>query len=530
MKISKFSSILLFVLTMILLVGCSGEKEVVSDTNSPDEGKKSESVAKKLNVAFHDEPPTFDTHISSSQAAADIAGNFFETLVTTDLEGNIQPMLADSWELSEDGKTFTFHLRQGVLFHNGDEMVADDVVASMNRWIEISNYGKTQFAGSIFEKVDDYTVKLIRQEPSATALTQLAFGAGHFPAIMPKKVIDSADKTGITEYIGTGPFKIKEHKQGQYIHLTKFEEYKPRSEKSNGAAGARNALVDDVFIHFVSDPSTRVAGSLSGEYDIAIRIPTDNVGPLENKSDINLHVKPSGNLEMYFNKKKGLFTDKNARHAVAAGLNMSEIMNNALTSEDYYDLTHNIMLKSQENKWNSDIGKDLYNVHDIEKAKELLAKTDYNGEEITILTMRSLDLMYKATVVIQQQLQQMGINAKLETMDRATYDERRRDENGFDIFLVTNIPRPEPTSSPFFNRADIGFTDDVRIDELLAEFRGQKSIEDALPIYQDLQKWFWDYLPIVKIGDMKIINVTNKKVKNFQYNDSMILYNVEVSD
>lgn len=522
---SKMRGLFYAFFVVLLLVGCSG------GTGSSTKGNNEEgsSVSKELNVAFHEDPGTLDTHVTSSQSAGDISANIFEGLLTTDSEGNIQPMLAESWEQSDDAKEVTFKLREGILFHNGKEMTADDVVASMNRWIELSTYGRSQFAGTKFEKVDDYTVKFILDKPISTALTMLAFGGGNFSAIMPKEAIEGGDETGVKEFIGTGPFKIEEYKQDQYVHLKKFEDYKPRSEKSDGAAGAREALVDDAYIHFVKDPSTRVAGILSGEYDVAIKLPTNNVEPLKTDSNVDIHVKPSGNLEFYFNKKKGLFTDKNARHAVAAGLDMEEIMQNAFSGEEYYELTHNFMLKSQADKWDSDTGKDLYNVHDVEKAKEFLAKTDYNGEEITILTMRSVDLVYKSTVVLQQQLEEIGIKSKLEVVDRPTYDKKRVDENAYDIFPVTNIVRPEPTSSPFFMPGQLGFTDNKDLEEKIAEFRSKKSIEEAMPLYEDIQAIYWDYLPIIKPGDMTIINVTRKGVDNFQYNDAMTLYNVGVN-
>src|SRR5699024_9422524 len=109
-------------------------------------------------------------------------------------------------------------LREGIKFHNGKEMIAEDVVTSMNEWIEISGLGKEYFVGAEFKEIDDYTVELILKEPLSTALLILAYGGGNLPAIMPKEIRENAGAEGVKEYIGTGPFKFEEWKQDQHLH------------------------------------------------------------------------------------------------------------------------------------------------------------------------------------------------------------------------------------------------------------------------------------------------------------------------
>ena len=125
-------------------------------------------------------------------------------------------MLAESYEVSDDGMVYTFKLRQGVKFHNGEEMKADDVVASMNRWLELSAKANTLIGGSVFEEVDDYTVKMTANQASSDIIMILASPI-QFAAIYPKEVVESASEEGIKEYIGTGPYKLAEWKQDQYV-------------------------------------------------------------------------------------------------------------------------------------------------------------------------------------------------------------------------------------------------------------------------------------------------------------------------
>ena len=150
----------------------------------------------KLKVALTAQPPTLDPPLTVSQAALDVAQNFFETLYTQDGNFKPTPMLAKSCEISDDRRTYTFRLREGVLFHNGKEMDADDVAASMNYWLEKSARAKNLLGGSKFEAKDRYTVVLTLQNPSGDVLSLMSAQA-NFPAIRPRDVIERATEKGV---------------------------------------------------------------------------------------------------------------------------------------------------------------------------------------------------------------------------------------------------------------------------------------------------------------------------------------------
>src|SRR5699024_9543466 len=142
----------------------------------------------------------------------------------------------------------TFHLREGVKFHNGEEMKADDVTASMNRWLQKSSRALSLLAESHFESIDDYTVELKLQTVASDVLDVME-SRGQFPAIMPKTVIESAAEEGVTEIIGTGPYKLAEWKQDQYIHLTRFDDYVGVDDDPSGITGKKIAYIDDVYFN-----------------------------------------------------------------------------------------------------------------------------------------------------------------------------------------------------------------------------------------------------------------------------------------
>lgn len=526
MAFKKVVNKVFIVLLVAVLIGCSAETTQTADQTADD----GEAAAQggEIKFAYTAQPPVLDPHVTKAIATSDIMRPVFETLLTIDSDYNIQPMLADSYEQSEDGKTITFHLREGVLFHNGKEMLAEDVAASMNRWKDApGTMAQDHFSDATFEAKDDYTVEMHLSEPVSTALAVIAFGTAAYPAIMPKEIVESADgEVSVDEFVGTGPFKFVEWKQDQHVHLTKFEDYQPRTEPADGLAGKREALVDDLYFLFVPDSSTRLAGLQSGEYDIVQALPYDDADMIEEDPTKENVIHPGGYLTASFNKKEGLFTDVKAREAVVAALEMESILTAAYSSDEYYILSHNMMMSHQTAQWQSDVGKEKYNQNDPEKAKQLLDEAGYGGEEITIITTRDYQDQYEGAVVMQQQLEQIGMKVNLEVYDWPTLLERTNDESAYDIFVMGHVATPEPSSNTYIRSEYAGWTNSPELDELLEEYRGQPTLDDAKALYDDLQEWYWEYLPIIKFGDFNRVTSVQSTVKNLQYLDGFILWNV----
>lgn len=533
-----FRSILLIFL-IVLLIGCSEQsedEEAISDETGEETSTQedSETVDREsdqgsdgeLRVAYSAQPPTLDLHLSTAAATTEIMGQIYETLITVDSEYNIVPLLAESYEQSDDGLVITFKLREGVLFHNGNEMKAEDVVASMNRWKDLSG-GRGQFDDSIFEEVDEYTVELHLDKPLSTALTALSQGGTTFAGIMPKEVIEEADADGVNEFIGTGPFKFVEWAQDQHVHLEKFADYQSLDDPTDGLTGKKEALVNDIYFEFVQDPSTRVAGLQSGEYDLAQSIPIDNALLLEDDPALETHVVPSvSTLLLIPNKEKGFFADEKAREVLAAVLDMDEILEAAFSDDKFYRLSHGMMLEPQEANWYSEEGKDMYNQKDPEKAKQLLDEMGYDGETIRIATDREYDIHYNASVVLQGQLESIGMEVDLQVYDWATLLDITDDPDAYELNIMGHSLRPDPTAIYYFDPDDAGFTDSEELEQLLDEFRSQPTLEDTKDVFDRLQKWHWEYIPAIKIGEYSRADIAQDNVEGLQYMGRMLLWNV----
>lgn len=519
---SKIVQGIISMLVFMLMIGCN------ANVNKTPLDKNTTNHNGEIKIAYPAQPPVLDPHVSTVIATTDIMAHVYETLLTVDSNYEIQPMLAESYELSEDGTIITFKLREGILFHNGKEMLADDVVVSMNRWKEGVG-GRGQFTEANFVAEDDYTVVLHVPRPLSTALVTVSYIGAAFAAIMPKEVVDSATDKGVNEYIGTGPYEFPEWKQDQHVHLTKYEKYQSRDEQASGFAGKKEALVKDVFFIFTPDTSTQVAGIRSGEYDIAFGVPYDVGEQIEREANLENTTFPNAFMALHFNKKQGLFTDVKARQAIAAALDMEKIMLAPFANESYYTLSHNLMMSHQKGQWDSEVGKEKYNQTDFEKAKQLLSEAGYEGEEITLITTRDYEEHYNASVVVQEQLEQIGMKINLEVYDWPSLSQKRDDETAFDMYMMGNVAVPEPTSNVYFMKDYGGWTNSPELDELVKEFRGQASIDEAKELYDELQDWFWNYMPIIKIGDYDKIVTLQSSLKNYKEqneNHRLILWNV----
>ncbi|ARP43129.1 Putative peptide-binding periplasmic protein [Geobacillus thermodenitrificans] len=522
----------LFILLIIIgLMGCSNSSSTgkTSQSNSSGNSQSGQSGG-KLDIAYEAQPDTLDPTVTTSGATKDTARLMYESLLTLDENWTVAPQLAESYNVSDDGKVYTFKLRQGIKFHNGKEMTADDVVASMERWTTNSSLTKSILEGAEWKKVDDYTVELHLTKSSALVPFALA-DQNQLAAIMPKEVAEKAGPTGATEYVGTGPFKFVEWKTNQYIHFTKFEDYQPRSEQTSGLAGKKEALVNDIYWHFVPDESTRNAGLISGQYDIATGVSYDTVEQLENTPGTGVNIHTYGIQMLVFNKKQGLFSDVKARQAVNYALDKELVLRSSFGDERFYKLEPSLF-RPEQTDWYSDAGKDVYNKKDLELAKKLLKEANYNGEEIVILTSRDYAYQYNAAVATQQLLEKIGIKAKLEVYDWGTLLERRGDPALWDIFFTGWDTSVIPHQYGFLDSKAQwpGWTNSPEIDKLLSEIQAAKTQDEAKELYSQLQQKMWEYLPIINIGTYSKVTGVSDKVKGFRDFIGPVLWNVSVEE
>lgn len=535
--LKRFGLILLFLSLFIMFVACSSttnETESTSNQSEQEQNEKNVATGDEkspggiLNIAIDAQPPTLDQPASTAVAARDASRLIFESLVTTDAEFNPVPMLAESID-TDNNETYTFHLRKGVKFHNGKEMIAEDVVASMERWLEKSTITGNIFVGATWSEIDDYTVGLQLTQPSSLTLDTLATSK-QAPGIMPKEIVESAPSEGVEQYIGTGPFEFVEWRQDQYIHYKKFADYVPVTEPADGLAGKKEALIDEVYIHMVPDPSTRLTGLQTGEYDFIFGVPYDNYDQLLEDANLDVILSPSTNQLLGLNNVEGPAADMTMRQIVNTALDVDEIMMAAYPNKDFYWLDSGYMDVNIKN-WASTAGSEYYNQNDPEKAKEMLAEIGYENEEFRIMTTRDYDQLYNVGVVVHDQLKNIGLNATLEVYDWPTMLELRdTDLSAWDAFISSSTTVSTPPQLIALSPTWAGGVNDDYVGELMEKIEFAPTIEEAQDTWDELQLYAWEeLLPIVQLGGASTIYGHHKNVEGIVDSSGPIFWNVTIS-
>ena len=213
-----------------------------------------------LKIAISGEPPSLDSHLSTATITSLIMRHVCEPIYTADKDWSPIPHLAAGHTVTDGGRQYTITLRKGVRFHNGKEMTAADVVASLDRWGRIHTLGKTLWKSvEALDAKGPYEVVVHLKEPSGVLLSGLTTAY-----IYPKEVIDATGDGQLKAFIGTGPFRFVEHKPDRHVRLARFKDYAARSEPPNGLGGKRIAYLDELLFIPVPDIAVRLAGAESG--------------------------------------------------------------------------------------------------------------------------------------------------------------------------------------------------------------------------------------------------------------------------
>jgi peptide/nickel transport system substrate-binding protein len=355
-----------------------------------------------------------------------VIAHIVEGLVAFRDDTSVGPMLADSWTVSDDGRTYTFKLREGVKFHNGAAMSSDDVVWSLKRWLDpatqwrcLSEFGPTGIARvQKIEAPDPLTVAITLDQPTALLLPTLARPDCGQTAILHHDSV-GADGKWIAP-IGTGPFKLGEWKRGQYVDVVKFDGYASRSEPRTGYTGVKTPLIDRVRFNVVPDGAAARAGLLSGSLDVIMSLSTPDMDELKSQPEAQLSITPAlGLTGILFQTRDPLLKDVRIRRAIALSLDTAQIVDAVMEGT------------AKPNNSALPIGSPFYGAVEangyepnIAEAKKLLAEAGYHGQAIKMITNKRYSYVFDSAVLAQEMARAAGINIELEVLDWAAQLDR----------------------------------------------------------------------------------------------------------
>ena len=436
----------------------------------------------------------------------------YETLFTYDPQYQPIPMLAESHTVSEDKLTHTLKLRQGVPFHNGETMTADDVIASINRWGQISGVGKRIMeATREIAKVDDSTVEIRLTRPYGTIPVALAHNT-QACVIYPKSVIDAGTLEPFTDpatqLIGTGPYKLAEWKPDAYIRFVRFEEYAALPGTPNGYGGHKYAYADVIEFIPVPDDAARVAGLQAGDYDLpaSLTIGNDQYEVLKDSPGLIAEILQPTDWDVFFlNWQSPMMSSQVMREAFAAALDHEPILLNARGGPDFIRLDPGLMM--QQTSWYTDAGIELYNLKNPDLAKQKLQEAGYDGAPVRFMTTQEYPFMYNGAIVAKQQLENAGFTIDLQVIDWATLVERRAKPEEWDAFTTSHGFVPDPSQISYVGQMNQypGWWSSEDSLALAAELLAETEFEVRYPIWEKIQTNAYTEIPAIKIGDSSVV-------------------------
>lgn len=375
--------------------------------------------------------------------------NIVEGLVGYHENGTVGPLLARSYTTSADGLTYTFKLRTGVKFHNGDPMTSADVLWSWKRYMEPKTDWRclSEFDGRSGVKVvnatapDAQTFVLQLDKPSAVFLDTLARTDCAMAAVISKKSVKedgSWDKP-----IGTGPFKFDEWKRGEFVTMSAFADYQsPPGTKADGYLGLKTPQVAQVKFLTVPDMSTSKAGLQSGAID-ATQITSSDVQELKaNRAVKVMGAVDAGKNTLLMQTNDPVLKDERIRQAIAYSLDMKQIV--AASSEGLAHVNNSAI--QETSGFFSAIQKKGYEYNPA-KAKKLLQEAGYKGQPIVIQANKRAHVpSFSVAVLSQAMMQAVGINAQIEVLEWATQLDRYNSGN-YQMSSFTYSSRLDPALS-----------------------------------------------------------------------------------
>jgi peptide/nickel transport system substrate-binding protein len=459
------------------------------------------ALAQTLRVVMHSDLKIVDPIWTTAYITRNHGYMIYDTLFAIDAEGEIRPQMIGDWSVSEDKLTYRFTLRDGLLFHDGAPVKAEDAVASIQRWGTRDTMGQLLMTYvKELKALDDKTFTLELARPYGLVLLSLAKPSSYVPFIMPKRVAETPGTEQITDYTGSGPFRFvqSEWKPGAVAVYEKFADYKPREEPPSWGAGGKVVHLDRVEWVWIPDQQTAINALVNGEIDMMEQPAHDLLPIVEDEDGIVIYDQnPLGNQYMFrFNSLYPPFDNPKIREAALYALNQEDFLKAVIGNPKYYKVCAAMFVCGTP--FATDEGGDILLKSDFEASKRLLAEAGYDGTPVVLMHSTDLQVLTNLAPVAKQLLERVGFNVDMHTMDWQTLVSRRANkappsEGGWNAFLTSWVAADllNPISTAGLNATCdngwFGWFCDEKIERMKRDFAEATDLDTQKKIARDIQ-------------------------------------------
>ena len=466
-----------------------------------------------VSVAINQAPPSIDAQLTSASASRDITLHLYETLYARDENGNPVPDLAEGVDVAKDGLTYVFRLRPGVKFHNGKVMGSQDVVASLERFRKVGASANLLDAIDTIKASGPLEVTVRLKTIQSTFINNISSPRAPI-AIYPAE--EAIKPVKDFSFIGTGPFKFVEYVPDSHITLDRFADYvpNPHYKGRDGFAGRKEVFIDRGIFRFMPEAGAQLAALQTGQVQVLEIVEARTAKQLQSNPAYKIFKVLPFYLQVgKFNHAQPPCNDVNFRRAVAAALNMEEIM--AIAFPDVYVLDGGWVFSNSP--YYTKAGLNLYNLADPRKAKLLLQKSSYKGETLTFITDNTQSDMDVATD-IKEQLGQIGIKIDVKVSDWPTVSKIGFTPNGWHFwshgFGIEPYEGPATVMSVWVNGVSQQ-KDDPVIDRLFKSYTAELDAASRKDIFAQFQSHVYENAVAMQFGNYGVLQATTVKLKNF---------------
>lgn len=477
--------------------------------------------AQGLRVAIGSDLRSTEPGVNRDAVSDEILNHVVEGLVAYREDMSVGLVLAERVDLSADRRSYSFRLRPGLVFHNGAPVTAREAKWSLERAFRPGskfscNYWFDGSQGHRIDAIDTpdpLTLRVTLDRPDAMFLTKLANHQCLVGIMHP----DSARRDGSwSAPVGTGPFRLADHRRGEYVMLRRFAGYKARPEARDGYAGGRRALVDRIRWQVIPDPASARAALVAGEVAIVGNVDVGAAGELKAQRGIRVASVPGYDwTALLMRSRSGLLADRNLRLAIAHSINYSGL---ARAASFGLSKANPSIVPLDSPDWLPGHGAGY--AYDPALARRYLARSGYRGEPLVIETSRAFPMLFDNAIYIQSMLQAAGINARIEATEWTSLMSRYL-AGDFSLMTMQFSGRPDPVLG---YRVILGdFDRDAWVQwqsgeaaALLETAATERAPDKRRPAFVDVHRAMIRDVPIVQLYNIPVVNAWRSEVEGFQ--------------
>jgi peptide/nickel transport system substrate-binding protein len=471
-----------------------------------------------LRIAPGTDVANFDPIASSNRAGSNFGYMVFDTLFALDANYVAQPQMAEGYTLSDDKLSYTITLREGLLWHDGEPVTAEDCVASIRRWGAKDGLGQLLLRQTAAMEVLDARRFVIRlKQPFGLVIDGLARTSNTAAFMMPRRLAETDPWKPVPEAIGSGPFRLErsEWVPGSRIVFSKNMAYRPRPEPASGLAGGKVAHFDRVEWMIMPDPTTALGALQRGEISLWENVPPDLIPALRNSRGLaTAVVNPLGRqLVMRPNHVQPPFDNPKAREALLHLVNQEDFLAASFGDPAYYRTC--VAMFFCGTPLESTIGGAALLKPDPARAAALFREAGWDfAKPITILQATDNAQMNASALVTADAMRRIGLNPQLAAQDWPSIQSRRNnrntpDQGGWNIFFTTAPPSTSgnPVTNPLTlancDKAFSGWPCDEALEKLRADFAEATTDAERKAIAEAFQQRAYQVGLFVPLGQFR---------------------------